>query len=80
MPRKPIDLLNKTFGKLIVIAPSKKKKHYWICQCSCGNTTRVTSYNLMNGRVKSCGCLKNEHVNKLKLCYFKNHRGRNNGN
>ena len=29
----------------------------WICQCDCGNTTRVPSGHLKSGHTKSCGCL-----------------------
>lgn len=37
----------------------KNKKHFirWLCQCECGNTTVVSTANLKNNSVKSCGCL-----------------------
>ena len=37
------NLLNKRFGKLVVIepAPSKSGKTYWKCKCDCGNYKTV---------------------------------------
>lgn len=32
----------------------------WLCICSCGNETRVSSNSLKTGKVKSCGCLSAE--------------------
>lgn len=29
----------------------------WRCRCKCGKETFVTTYNLLNGKVKSCGCM-----------------------
>lgn len=30
----------------------------WLCRCSCGNETTATRGQLLNGRKKSCGCLR----------------------
>ncbi len=30
----------------------------WVCRCECGNTKRVVGYDLIRGRVQSCGCLR----------------------
>jgi len=38
---------------------------YWICRCDCGNITKVRSNNLLDGEVKSCGCLLKEPTNKV---------------
>ena len=55
------DLTGQYFGLLKVIRPdrSKSSRHgiYWICECECGNSTSVQSSHLINGDVKSCGCL-----------------------
>jgi hypothetical protein len=42
---KPLNLLNKKFGRLFVIALDKDKyKHnFWRCLCDCGNIVNVTS-------------------------------------
>ena len=43
-------------------AESRKYHSRWLCKCSCGNPNLVSvlGYNLKNGSVKSCGCLKKE--------------------
>lgn len=53
------------FGRLTVIKRDLEKQNkdraiYWICKCSCGNITSVTTKCLKNGAVSSCGCLSNE--------------------
>jgi len=58
---KKINLINRRFGKLVVIAKAKKtdKNHnqYWICKCDCGNYKEVRGFHLQDGNTKSCGCL-----------------------
>jgi hypothetical protein len=36
----------------------------WLCQCSCGNKSRVDSYQLTAGIVQSCGCLRRSHPHR----------------
>lgn len=36
----------------------------WFCQCSCGNTTTVSSYGLGSGSTQSCGCLQREKASE----------------
>ena len=61
------DLSGKRFGRLTVIskAPSKKLGYktvaQWNCRCNCGNEIVAQSGLLMNGHIKSCGCLKKEN-------------------
>ena len=56
-------LLGQTFGLLIVIGRSKKRKKtsrsaLWDCRCACGNTVNaVASYSLVSGNTRSCGCI-----------------------
>lgn len=60
------------FGRLEVIGKDEektkeKKKEYWFCKCSC-NSGIIKSYikgNLINGTVRSCGCIKKETTSKL---------------
>lgn len=61
-----IDLSNKRFNRLVVRWPVGRVGHdvVWMCQCDCGNTTTVTSGNLR--RVKSCGCFRRTHRNRLR--------------
>lgn len=36
--------------------------YFWLCQCSCGSTTIVSSINLTAGDTQSCGCLCRERA------------------
>jgi len=56
------DITNKTFGYLTARKPAnvKNKKTYWLCECSCGQFRNIDSWSLRKGKVKSCGCRKNE--------------------
>lgn len=58
------DLTGQTFGRLTVIERhpenTKDAKPRWICKCSCGNEHIVTSRCLIDGGVRSCGCLSKE--------------------
>lgn len=54
-----IDMTGSRFGRLLVIHYDSEDRK-WVCACDCGNQTRVTRINLMNGHVKSCGCLGRE--------------------
>lgn len=67
---KILDLTGKTFGSLFVLKKSDEIKGgnvMWECQCSCGNKTLVTSYNLRSGRVGSCGCQKSKFTSENTL-------------
>lgn len=67
MSVKDDGIIGKTFGKLTVIefshtvkynSPSHKNScRVFKCLCQCGNYHTVLRINLMNGHVKSCGCL-----------------------
>lgn len=62
-----IDLVGKTFGRLTVIKklrPNKRRNIQWLCQCSCGNKHIVITSYLINGKIKSCGCLQKEKLAK----------------
>lgn len=63
------DLTGMRFGKLSVIRETDRpsnirdKHKYWLCKCSCGNFTSVSSGNI--GRsVFSCGCGRRESIPK----------------
>lgn len=65
------DIKNKRFGKLVAVYVTDQKSHtksrckIWHCKCDCGNECDVHYDDLKNGKVKSCGCLKNENIQKL---------------
>ena len=59
---KFIDLSGQKFNQLTVVERVKSNSSTrWKCKCDCGNFTEVTSANLKNGAVKSCGCLRHKH-------------------
>ena len=54
-----IDITGQRFGRLVAIervGTDKHRKAVWLCQCDCGNTTKVTGNELRRGRANSCGC------------------------
>lgn len=58
------DLTNQTFGRLMVVSRATPLNYRarWHCVCSCGKTKDVLEQNLLNGHVKSCGCLLSQEV------------------
>ncbi|KIR02586.1 hypothetical protein P261_01401 [Lachnospiraceae bacterium TWA4] len=50
------------FGKLVVEKLTSERGYggsaIWICKCDCGNTSKLSSKQLLSGNTKSCGCLK----------------------
>lgn len=56
---KIINLEGQRFGRLTIIKDTGKKKWrkvIWLCQCDCGNLTKVQSNSLRTKNTKSCGC------------------------
>lgn len=55
-------MIGKKFGKLTIvsIAPSMKGYRMLVCRCDCGNPKTVKSSDMINGRVRSCGCLRQQ--------------------
>lgn len=54
-------LVAKRFGQLVVIQRSSQlklpeKEWVWDCVCDCGNIVSVTTKDLTNGEVLTCGC------------------------
>lgn len=56
------DITGQRFGRLVAIGAIGKLRTniLWLCQCNCGNITKVASTELLQGKTKSCGCLKKE--------------------
>jgi hypothetical protein len=63
------DLRGKKFGRLTPLewVPDKRRvpargimRGIWLCVCSCGAKTRVASFDLTSGKVRSCSCLWRE--------------------
>lgn len=58
---KSLNLLNKRYGKLLVIEyhGNSKGERFWKCRCDFGNITIVRQGHLRSGHTTSCGCNKN---------------------
>jgi len=57
------DLTGQVFGKLTAIRrleESNISHRLWLCQCECGNLTKVPINFLTKGHTKSCGCARRE--------------------
>lgn len=71
-----IDLTGKVFGRLTVNSlygrhPTRKKNPLvWLCDCECGNSTKVVGAELSAGDTVSCGCYLKE-VNDIQKQRFK---------
>lgn len=66
--KNSINLINKTFGRLKVVALSKNNSFKWVCKCKCGNTVEVYQSHLLRGEIVSCGCKQKEnHKNLLNM-------------
>lgn len=65
------DLIGSVFGRLLVKADSGERDNkggiIWECECSCGNTTYVSTSNLTrpNEATISCGCAKSKGEEKI---------------
>lgn len=59
---KLIDLTGQRFGRLTAAykAAADGGRTKWVCQCECGNTAIVASYDLRTGHTTSCGCYHQE--------------------
>lgn len=64
-----INLLNKRFGKLVVISETKKQHgkkglvKAWVCKCDCGKYTTCETNTLTSGHSSSCGCERLKSIN-----------------
>lgn len=60
---KFVDITNKKFGKLTVIAVAGRNNQgevLWQCKCDCGGDKITTGTRLRKGLTRSCGCLQLE--------------------
>ena len=62
--RKPINLVEQKFGRLLVLEDIGRKRGYvlWRCLCECGNTIEVSSDSLRQGNTQSCGCYMKDRI------------------
>ena len=62
------DLSSMTFGALTVLEKTGEKRRtdlLWLCKCNCGNTVTVPATLLLQGKTRSCGCLKRETIHAV---------------
>lgn len=62
LAHKKRTLPGQRFGRLVVCGfeSTRNGNHYWRCLCDCGCERAVSTTNLNNGHVKSCGCFKSD--------------------
>lgn len=64
LPPKAKNITNQRFGRLVALGPigriHPKGNFIWLCQCDCENKTSVRGAHLLNGAIRSCGCLRSE--------------------
>jgi len=66
---KALELTGQRFGRLTVkkkVEEDNRHNINWLCQCDCGNITKVDGSALKRGVTQSCGCLHREIVSKIK--------------
>jgi hypothetical protein len=54
-------IIGQKFGKLLVIEKTSEKQNgqkLYKCLCDCGKTKYASMYDLMHGRIKTCGCFE----------------------
>lgn len=61
------NLKGQRFGRLFVLdyENEEKSNSFFICQCDCGKLTVVSRFDLLSGKVKSCGCLEKENLKRI---------------
>jgi len=66
------DLSGQTFGRLTAIGPVERTKRSnikWLCICECGTEHIAIVANMINGTVRSCGCLRSENTTRMKTTH-----------
>lgn len=54
------NLVGKRYGRLVV---TEELGHgYVMCHCDCGNNKKIRKWQIMQGAIHSCGCLRRETV------------------
>ncbi|MGD0581215.1 MAG: hypothetical protein ABSC08_20145 [Bryobacteraceae bacterium] len=63
--RKGIDVTGKVFGRLLVLCSVGTNEHgesTWLVKCLCGEEKVIVGRYLLNGAIKSCGCIRGKSV------------------
>lgn len=72
-----VDLAGRRFGRLLIegFSHAANRERFWNASCDCGARLLVTTWRLLNGHQKSCGCLRRD-VAREKAAQAKDPRGR----
>jgi len=69
------DLIGQKFERLTVIKDTGKRDNsnnvIWLCKCDCGNIHEVAGSYLINGSIRSCGCLQRDRARNSRIEYHK---------
>lgn len=60
------DIRGQVFGELTVVEPTDERKEgtiVWLCQCRCGELTKVSRRQLIRGYRKDCGHVMEQKLN-----------------
>ena len=74
-----IDMTGERYGRLVAVSfagKSNSRQSLWLCKCDCGNTTIATRSNLVQGKIVSCGCKRNEFISTLNKTHGMSHKTR----
>jgi len=68
MSAKRKNLVGQKFNRLYVFdfAEMVNGDSFFWCECECGNKKKIRAYELINGTIKSCGCLLKEWIQETK--------------
>lgn len=67
---RKLNLVGQKFNRLLVVERTdqrKRKNIVWQCLCDCGTICYKISSDLVNNRIKSCGCLFEDFSKTLRL-------------
>ena len=75
MAEKFFDATGIRSERLLVVRHSHSKRYnnsknvvqYWVCLCDCGKEIITPIHSVRNKTTKSCGCLKTERINRLRI-------------
>lgn len=58
--RHRTNIVGEKFNSLYVLGGDRKEgyRHYYNCLCDCGNITSVRKDQIVDGKIKTCGCSK----------------------
>ena len=79
MPKKIEIEINQRFGKLIIIQElgrirfGLKTQRQFLCQCDCGEQSKILLSNLRSGKIKSCGCSQFDGMKESRITHGLSH-------